>query len=59
MGTIRLAAAIADRLATHGAALRAAIDTADDCGDASTADMFTRFGQDADKDLWFVEAHLQ
>ena len=58
-GALAHAAAIADRLATHGAALRAAIDTAADCGDAGTADMFTRFSQEADKDLWFVEAHLQ
>lgn len=53
------AAAIADRLAAYGAALRAAIDTATALGDADTADMFTGFSREADKDLWFVEAHLQ
>lgn len=53
------AAAVADRLAMHGAALRAAIDTATAAGDADTADMFTGFSREADKDLWFVEAHLQ
>jgi starvation-inducible DNA-binding protein len=53
------AAAIADRLAIHGAALRAAIDTATALGDADTADMFTGFSREADKDLWFVESHLQ
>ncbi|MFN0103143.1 MAG: DNA starvation/stationary phase protection protein Dps [Bryobacteraceae bacterium] len=53
------AAAIADRLAAYGAAIRAAIDTAAGLGDAGTADLFTGFSQAADKDLWFVEAHLQ
>jgi starvation-inducible DNA-binding protein len=53
------AAAVADRLAAYGAALRAAIDTATTLGDADTADMFTGFSREADKDLWFVEAHLQ
>ncbi len=53
------AAAIADRLALYGAALRAAIDTATALGDADTADLFTGFSREADKDLWFIEAHLQ
>lgn len=53
------AAAVADRLAIYGAALRAAIDTATSLGDADTADLFTGFSREADKDLWFVESHLQ
>jgi starvation-inducible DNA-binding protein len=53
------AAAVADRLAAYGACLRSAIDAATDAGDADTADMFTGFSREADKDLWFVEAHLQ
>jgi starvation-inducible DNA-binding protein len=53
------ASAVADRLAAYGAALRSAIDAATDRGDADTADMFTEFSREADKDLWFVEAHLQ
>jgi starvation-inducible DNA-binding protein len=53
------AAAVADRLAAYGAALRAAIESSDKLGDAATADMFTAFSREADKDLWFVEAHLQ
>jgi starvation-inducible DNA-binding protein len=52
-------AAIADRLAAHGAALRTAIDAATNLGDADTADMFTGFSREVDKDLWFVETHLQ
>jgi len=53
------AAAIADRLAAYGAALRSAIDESTALGDADTADMFTGFSREADKDLWFVESHLQ
>lgn len=53
------AAAIADRLAAYGSSLRAAIDAATALADADTADMFTGFSREADKDLWFVEAHLQ
>jgi len=53
------AAAVADRLAAYGAAIRAAIDEAAALGDADTADMFTGFSREADKDLWFVESHLQ
>lgn len=53
------AAALADRLAIYGAALRAAIDSTAALGDADTADLFTQFSREADKDLWFVESHLQ
>jgi starvation-inducible DNA-binding protein len=53
------AAAIADRLAAYGASIRAAIDTAAALGDADTADLFTGFSREVDKDLWFVESHLQ
>jgi starvation-inducible DNA-binding protein len=58
-GGLAHAAAIADRLAAYGASLRAAIDTASALGDADTADLFTAFSREADKDLWFVESHLQ
>ncbi|HEY7397306.1 MAG TPA: DNA starvation/stationary phase protection protein Dps [Gaiellaceae bacterium] len=52
-------AAVADRLAAYGAAVREAIETADDLGDADTADLFTEISRVIDKHLWFVEAHLQ
>ncbi|HEX6761448.1 MAG TPA: DNA starvation/stationary phase protection protein Dps [Gaiellaceae bacterium] len=52
-------AAIADRLAAYGAAVRAGIAAADELGDADTADLFTEVSRAIDKHLWFVEAHLQ
>jgi starvation-inducible DNA-binding protein len=41
------------------ATTRAAIDRADDLGDADTADLFTEVSRGLDKSLWFLEAHLQ
>lgn len=38
---------------------RAAIDTADEAGDAITADVFTAIGAQTDKDLWMLDAHLE
>jgi starvation-inducible DNA-binding protein len=51
--------AIADRLATYGASVRAGIDAAVDLHDQDTADLFTEVSRAVDKHLWFVEAHLQ
>jgi starvation-inducible DNA-binding protein len=50
---------LVDRYAALAASTRAAIDTADEAGDADTADLFTQFSRDLDKWLWFLEAHLQ
>jgi starvation-inducible DNA-binding protein len=52
-------AALATALAAFGKVVRAAIDTADEAGDADTADLFTNVSRDSDKTLWFVEAHVQ
>jgi starvation-inducible DNA-binding protein len=38
---------------------RASIDQADEAGDQATADIFTEVTRGLDKDLWFLEAHLQ
>jgi starvation-inducible DNA-binding protein len=50
---------VSSALAAYGAAIRQAIDTADKAGDKDTADLFTGISRAVDKDLWFVEAHLQ
>jgi len=52
-------AAVADRLGAFGASVRAAIDSAAQFGDADTADIFTEISREMDKQLWFIEAHLQ
>ena len=52
-------AALVERFAALSKSVREAIDQADDAGDAGTADIFTAFSRDLDKDLWFLEAHLQ
>lgn len=50
---------LVDRYAAEAAIVRAAIDTADQAGDATTADLFTQVSAVMDKNLWFLEAHLQ
>ena len=50
---------LADRLAAYGKLARQGIDAADESGDKDTADLFTGVSRSIDKDLWFVEAHLQ
>ena len=51
--------AVAHRLAAFGKVVRAAIDRAAKAGDADTADLYTEISRTIDKQLWFVEAHLQ
>jgi starvation-inducible DNA-binding protein len=51
--------ALSDRYAALAASTRAAIDDADEAGDADTSDLFTEVSRALDKDLWFLEAHLQ
>lgn len=51
--------AVADRFAAYGASSRAATDEADKLGDTDTNDLFTEVSRQVDKDLWFLEAHLQ
>jgi starvation-inducible DNA-binding protein len=51
--------ALVQRLATLANAARKAIDDSGKLGDQATADVFTEITRAADKDLWFLEAHLQ
>ena len=51
-------AALADRYALVGKALRAGINSTDEAGDADTADLLTQLSRGADKMLWMLEAHL-
>ncbi len=52
-------AALIDRYAVFGNAIRTSIDEADEAGDADTADLFTEVSRGLDKQLWFLEAHVQ
>ena len=51
--------ALSRSLAYFGEVIRQGIDRADEIGDKDTADIFTEISRSIDKDLWFVEAHLQ
>ncbi|MCU0476119.1 MAG: DNA starvation/stationary phase protection protein Dps [Anaerolineae bacterium] len=50
--------ALAERYALAGTSVRSAIDAAGKAGDADTSDLFTGVSRDLDKQLWFLEAHL-
>ncbi len=50
---------LSTQLATCGKATRAAIEAADSIGDVDSADLLTGISRDLDKNLWFLEAHLQ
>jgi starvation-inducible DNA-binding protein len=52
-------ATLADRYASYGATVREGIDTAQDAGDADTADLLTDISREIDKHLYFLESHLQ
>ena len=50
---------LTQRFANYAATTRAAIATASEHGDPTTADLFTEISRSVDKQLWFLEAHLQ
>jgi len=47
------------RYGRYAATTREAIVKTDDLGDPTTADLFTEVSRTIDKQLWFLEAHLQ
>lgn len=51
--------ALSTALADFGKRVRQNIDDSDELGDQDTADLFTEVSRGIDKDLWFVEAHIQ
>jgi starvation-inducible DNA-binding protein len=51
--------ALIDRFARYTAECRKCIDTAQNEDDMATADLFTDICRAIDKDLWFLEAHVQ
>jgi starvation-inducible DNA-binding protein len=51
--------ALIERYGKIASAVRAAIDETANAGDADTADLLTAFSRALDKNLWFLEAHLQ
>ncbi len=51
--------ALVERYAALSKSTRAGIDTADEAGDADTADIFTAFSRSLDKNLWFLKSHLE
>ena len=51
--------ALARVIASFGGLTREAIDAAAAAGDEVTADLFNGITGDIDKQLWFIEAHLQ
>jgi len=50
---------LTDHVGRHANALRAAIDRAAALGDEDTADLFTELSREVDKQLYFLESHLQ
>jgi starvation-inducible DNA-binding protein len=51
--------AMIDRYAAFTSNIRKAIDVADEHHDKGTADIFTEISRTVDKQLWFLEAHIQ
>lgn len=51
--------ALVDRVARVANAVRDDIDRTDELGDKGTSDLLTEVSRQLDKDLWFLEAHLQ
>ena len=52
-------AALSERFGIYCQSLRSKIEKAADLEDAGTSDLFTEISRNADKRLWFLEAHLQ
>lgn len=51
--------ALVERYGAHANNVRDGIDQADQAGDMDTADLLTEISRQVDKDLWFLQAHVQ
>ena len=51
--------ALIDRYTIFTSIIRKAVDISEEHHDRSTADLFTEVSRTADKQLWFLEAHVQ
>ena len=51
--------AVVERLRDLGGKVREGIDETDAAGEADAADILTAMSRDIDKDLWFIESHLE
>jgi starvation-inducible DNA-binding protein len=56
---MKMVEALAERTAALAKSVRKAIDETDEAGDADAADILTALSRQLDKNLWFLEAHLQ
>lgn len=59
VGSMESVKMLVERYAMLAESTREAIDTADEAKDTDTSDLFTEVSRDLDKDMWFLEAHLQ
>jgi starvation-inducible DNA-binding protein len=56
---MKIVEALAERTAALAKSVRKGIDETDEAGDADAADILTALSRQLDKNLWFLEAHLQ
>ncbi|MPY91633.1 MAG: DNA starvation/stationary phase protection protein Dps [Acidimicrobiia bacterium] len=59
VGGLEHVRALVERYGAYARRVRQAIEDADKLGDSDTADLFTEISRATDKDLWFLEAHVQ
>lgn len=59
VGSMESVKMLVERYALLAESTREAIDLADEANDIDTSDLFTEVSRDLDKDMWFLEAHLQ
>jgi starvation-inducible DNA-binding protein len=58
-GTMEHVEALLEQLSTVANAAREAIDQTDELEDKGTSDLFTQIVREMDKDIYFLESHLQ